>query len=993
MANVLEWVGPPAPQLISVPTPGRGPRPYPVGEVEQLSWVAPHAYGYFHHAKLGFALWIMGAALTGIATAYWYTRAGKEKLKTRQIRGQQVVRAPQLAHEITLFNQEQAKAKNRPDHLPANLVGIPYPMDAEQEHTLITGSPGAGKSVAMHRLIRSVRARGDRGVVYDPELEYIAQHYNPETDLILNPFDERSPAWSPFHDATDHVEWDRLAHGLFKDPKSGDPYWSNVARSLFSWTCFTLKERDPNVSLDTALNMLFGSTKRLERLLVGTPAHKHISGGAGPRVSSIESVLVEGVTPLVYLLGKGEPFSIRRWVNQERRTPGLLFLSAPETHADTLRPLLGFWSEIVISALLSRNADARLNGGVTTKPALDLERGIVSRIEQGKNTAPALMTLAEAGAALTHAAGREGGIVLSDGQRAGAEKLLTSHDRYVGVQGLAGVGKTKMFEVVREVAAERGVEIAGLAPTHQAAEALSKGAGIESGTVESFLQRYEGLMTRAETGGAGAGLDQARESWAKKTLLVDESSMLSNSQADRLMRVSETLQIPRIIFVGDEKQLGSPEAGAPWRLVLEEGLDHARMTEIRRQKDPEVRAAVEQLAQGAPAQALRALGSRVVQVGRDANDDKLAEAAHTAWAQVKERGGDAPVIVPTHSLREKVSQLIRGDLAARGVLTGPTTSVPTLSHVRMTRAESYQAASYREGQILVLHSGIKEAGLTKGATVTVVGRDERNDRLIVASDRDRRTTIDLTTLRDQRKSKFEAYRSKDLDVQQGDRLVWERRDADRGFKTGEGFTVERLGRDSWDIRGADGKQHTLKTSDPALRFTGYAYAETADRSQGSTYQNVVAVLASTHGEGANQARAYVQVSRTAETLTLVTNDTALLAMRLNKQDGQNLIAMHEAKLAGAELAALASSLPDHADRSNEPLATLAADGLDGSSKDQTDLARSAGADGPEKDDGADKPLPGTLEADKPKESEPAKEAEKDKSFDKAVEINSPAMGL
>lgn len=357
MANVLEWVGPPAPQLISVPTPGRGPRPYPVGEVEQLSWVAPHAYGYFHHAKLGFALWIMGAALTGIATAYWYTRAGKEKLKTRQIRGQQVVRAPQLAHEITLFNQEQAKAKNRPDHLPANLVGIPYPMDAEQEHTLITGSPGAGKSVAMHRLIRSVRARGDRGVVYDPELEYIAQHYNPETDLILNPFDERSPAWSPFHDATDHVEWDRLAHGLFKDPKSGDPYWSNVARSLFSWTCFTLKERDPNVSLDTALNMLFGSTKPLERLLVGTPAHKHISGGAGPRVSSIESVLVEGVTPLVYLLGKGEPFSIRRWVNQERRTPGLLFLSAPETHADTLRPLLGFWSEIVISALLSRNAE------------------------------------------------------------------------------------------------------------------------------------------------------------------------------------------------------------------------------------------------------------------------------------------------------------------------------------------------------------------------------------------------------------------------------------------------------------------------------------------------------------------------------------------------------------------------------------------------------------------------------------------------------------
>ncbi len=68
---------------------------------------------------------------------------------------------------------------------------------------------------------------------------------------------------------------------------------------------------------------------------------------------------------------------------------------------------------------------------------------------------------------------------------------------------------------------------------------------------------------------------------------------------------------------------------------------------------------------------------------------------------------------------------------------------------------------------------------------------------------------------------------------------------------------------------------------------------TADRSQGSTHQNVVAVLSSKHGEGANQARAYVQASRTAETLTFVTNDTRLLGMRLNDQTGQNAIACHE----------------------------------------------------------------------------------------------------
>jgi hypothetical protein len=118
-----------------------------------------------------------------------------------------------------------------------------------------------------------------------------------------------------------------------------------------------LKQRDRIVTLETALNHLFGPTDRLLTLLEGTPAHEHLERSGGPRVASIKSVMVEGVTPLIYLLGEGEAFSIRRWINQERRSPGILFLSAPETHADTLRPLLGFWSEIVVNALLSRKAE------------------------------------------------------------------------------------------------------------------------------------------------------------------------------------------------------------------------------------------------------------------------------------------------------------------------------------------------------------------------------------------------------------------------------------------------------------------------------------------------------------------------------------------------------------------------------------------------------------------------------------------------------------
>jgi hypothetical protein len=102
-------------------------------------------------------------------------------------------------------------------------------------------------------------------------------------------------------------------------------------------------------------------------------------------------------------------------------------------------------------------------------------------------------------------------------------------------------------------------------------------------------------------------------------------------------------------------------------------------------------------------------------------------------------------------------------------------------------------------------------------------------------------------------------------------LVWQRREDERGFNTGERFTVTAVDRWGWTIMAANGQEHRLKTNDPVLQFVSPGYSETADRAQGQTYPNVIAVLSSAHGEAANQARAYVQISRAAQSLTFVTN--------------------------------------------------------------------------------------------------------------------------
>lgn len=597
-------------------------------------------------------------------------------------------------------------------------------------------------------------------------------------------------------------------------------------------------------------------------------------------------------------------------------------------------------------------ADKTIREGLTTQSAVSLERGLVSAIEEGKGQATPMLTPTAAAAHLAalQAKGSDG-IRLNEGQALSAALLLTSPDRYVGVQGFAGVGKTTMFRVVKEAAQEAGTELSGLAPTHAAAQAMKDGAGIPAQTIEKWLNGTEAALAEG-----GAAADRHKAAWAGRTMLVDESSMQSNAQAERLVKAAEAVGLARMIYIGDERQLGSPEAGAPWRLALGSGLEHARMTEIVRQRDPVLLAAVQSMAKGDISAAFRGLGERMVAVGSDAKDADLAQAALNAWRGYKDARGEMPaVIVPTNALRAEVAQRIRSELIAGGQL-GEGRTVPTLLQVRMTTAEASRAVSYKEGQVLVFHSANRGAGIKRGSHLTVVGRDQERNTLVLDDGRGGTKILDLSAQRSKKGLSHDAYKPAELDVRTGDRLVWNKMDRDLGVRVGEGFTVEKIDKAGWTIRDAAGDTKTVQATDPILRFVSHGYAETADRSQGSTYKDVVAVLSSRHGEAATEARAYVQMSRASENLTFVTNDPRLLAMKLNKQDGLNAIASHE-------LAGIVSDLAG-----KDALATLAKDGLDGSTPDKT----------PTNDKPEATVEPGTGKAD-------------EKAFEKAHEPAAPAQ--
>ncbi len=51
---------------------------------------------------------------------------------------------------------------------------------------------------------------------------FVERYYNPEKDIILNPFDERSAPWNPWCECHDQYDYDALAESFIPQSFNGN---------------------------------------------------------------------------------------------------------------------------------------------------------------------------------------------------------------------------------------------------------------------------------------------------------------------------------------------------------------------------------------------------------------------------------------------------------------------------------------------------------------------------------------------------------------------------------------------------------------------------------------------------------------------------------------------------------------------------------------------------------------------------------------------------
>ncbi|EIP99253.1 conjugative relaxase domain protein, TrwC/TraI family [Opitutaceae bacterium TAV1] len=551
---------------------------------------------------------------------------------------------------------------------------------------------------------------------------------------------------------------------------------------------------------------------------------------AGPAIEAVRAVIAQAdgtpkpapeVRPSAALVSAEEHVFERRSVVDERLLlREALIVGRGHVAPDSLRAAIG---ERASSGKLLRKG-----GDLASRSALEAEDEFVTWAEAH----------CEDCGVIGHAVGLNEASLDKD-QAAAVSSLLASRSRVTVFQGDAGTGKTHSLKAVVAAIGRRGGRIFGCAPSTGATDVLRKELTPDANTLQQLLANPE--LQAAMRG---------------RVIIVDEAGLMSVRQMRDLCRLADANDY-RLLLVGDTKQHGSVEAGDALRCLQKfANVPVARLTQIRRQKDPAFREAVADLAGGDATGAI-ARFRKLEAVKEIPYDRQLYSAAAKDYIGTVRSGKTCLVICPVWSEIRAFTAEVRRQLRCDGLLSGPDRTVPVARSLDWTREWRRQIENYKPGDLLRFHRDEGDFASGEYATVSHV-----EDRCLVVI----RQGGDRAWIDPRQTGGFDVQVAGELPVAAGDCLLVEANEKSAGLKNGD--RVEVAGFD-------DGGAIVLKDGrmiPPGFRQFTHGYASTSHGSQGKTVNRGILVMADESIATANLKQAYVSNSRFQETQVIYTTD-------------------------------------------------------------------------------------------------------------------------
>ncbi|MDG2260678.1 MAG: type IV secretion system DNA-binding domain-containing protein [Paracoccaceae bacterium] len=310
----------------------------------------------YQDMAVSFAWWALVPAIVAalLAGLVFY-------LSGRKLDGDEHVRGTRLVSEKELKSWVDRKwkvyfkrfGKDRKSGPFYTVADIRFPPNAVEAQTAICGTVGTGKTTCIKELLGTVRDLGGRAIIYDRMGSFVRDFYDPATDVIINPFDARSRAWSPFLEAERPEFFTQMAEVLIPDRPgaSGDPFWTQAARIVFDYAAQTLLKEGHTSNAALRSTILNIPGEQLAELIEATPGRHFLNEEIAKTAGSIRANLIAELRFLEFLRDDAEPFSIRKWVKSSET--GFVFLTGDAEHAAATRNVISTLFEVAANALMT----------------------------------------------------------------------------------------------------------------------------------------------------------------------------------------------------------------------------------------------------------------------------------------------------------------------------------------------------------------------------------------------------------------------------------------------------------------------------------------------------------------------------------------------------------------------------------------------------------------------------------------------------------------
>lgn len=436
---------------------------------------------------------------------------------------------------------------------------------------------------------------------------------------------------------------------------------------------------------------------------------------------------------------------------------------------------------------------------------------------------------------------------LNDQQLAAIHQILHSRNQTNILRGYAGVGKTSLLVQVKQAVEQTGMSFFGIASSAQASRGVMRQKGFDADTVAALLNNPQ----------------LQKEKLTNSCLLVDEAGTLGVKNMAEILALAKKYNT-RLILSGDTRQHGPPgQYGDSLRILESKAkLETSTVQKIVRQKQTELKKAVERLSTGKTDQAYRILDKMGAIQQIPDRDKRLATIAEDYARSIKAKRS-AMIISPTNAEGDAIAQVVRERLRQEKILQGKERHFETLKSLSLTEAQKKDAINYDLGH-LVRFSKNQIGGLKAGSHYEIKTIDKKGNIMIKEPKSDKMFRLPVET-----PEYFELYEKRQTALSKGDiiRLTNNLKTIEKTkVNNGSNYQVKGFTR-TGDIKLSNG--NTL--SKDAMHFK-QGYVETSHSSQGKDCQDIYIEMSDKSIAAVNQQQFYVSVSRGIHSARIYTHD-------------------------------------------------------------------------------------------------------------------------